>query len=127
MQREFWLPLHNALRCGFLAFLITANTPGTSVMSLSYRNVWLRIGVATGLLKRFTNGVPCYPGSCSEIYLEKAFDNTGWRPAKRLPVAQVLGETSLMFLVHPTLKPAEIELTYSVLQDVMASATRHNH
>lgn len=48
-------------------------------------------------------GTPCYSGSCSEVYLEKAFDNTPWRPAKRLENAKRLGETSLMFLVHPTL------------------------
>ncbi|MEG2749984.1 MAG: DegT/DnrJ/EryC1/StrS aminotransferase family protein, partial [Acinetobacter sp.] len=56
-------------------------------------------------------GVPCYQGSCSEIYLEKAFDNTPWRPAKPLPHAVELGNTSLMFLVHPTLTPSEIDLT----------------
>ena len=67
-------------------------------------------------------GVPCFSGSCSEVYLEKAFDDTGWRPAKRLPVAQELGEASLMFLVHPTLTPAEIEKTCSVLTAVMAIA-----
>jgi dTDP-4-amino-4,6-dideoxygalactose transaminase len=48
-------------------------------------------------------GVPCFSGSCSEIYLEKAFNGTGFRPLARLPVARELGETSLMFLVHPTL------------------------
>jgi len=48
-------------------------------------------------------GVPCFQGSCSEVYLERAFDNTTWRPARRLPNAQQLGQTSLMFLVHPTL------------------------
>ncbi|MCF5051988.1 aminotransferase class I/II-fold pyridoxal phosphate-dependent enzyme [Pseudomonas syringae] len=69
-------------------------------------------------------GVPCFSGSCSEVYLEKAFDNTGWRPSVRLPVARELGETSLMFLVHPTLSEAEIEKTYSVLRDVMNLATR---
>jgi dTDP-4-amino-4,6-dideoxygalactose transaminase len=42
-------------------------------------------------------GVPCYQGSCSEVYLEKAFDDTGWRPQDRLPVAKTLGETSIMF------------------------------
>lgn len=68
-------------------------------------------------------GVPCFSGSCSEVYLEKAFDGTGWRPAKRLAVARELGETSLMFLVHPTLSAAEIEKTCSVLKDVMALAT----
>lgn len=46
-------------------------------------------------------GLPCFHGSCSEIYLEKAFDDTGLRPAERLPVAKELGEKSLMFLVHP--------------------------
>lgn len=48
-------------------------------------------------------GIPCYQGSCSEVYLEKAFENTPWRPKERLSNARQLGETSLMFLVHPTL------------------------
>jgi dTDP-4-amino-4,6-dideoxygalactose transaminase len=68
-------------------------------------------------------GVPCYSGSCSEIYLEKAFDTTGWRPAQRLPIAKNLGETSLMFLVHPTLEQREIEQTCDVLAEVMTLAT----
>ena len=67
-------------------------------------------------------GVPCYSGSCSEVYLEKAFDGTGWRPEKALPVARELGETSLMFLVHPTLSAREIELTCQVLTAVMGRA-----
>lgn len=67
-------------------------------------------------------GVPCFSGSCSEVYLEKAFDDTGWRPAERLPVAKELGETSLMFLVHPTLTEAEISKTCDVLTKVMHEA-----
>jgi len=67
-------------------------------------------------------GVPCYSGSCSEVYLEKAFDHTGWRPEERLPVAKELGETSLMFLVHPTLTDREINLTCEVLAEVMKKA-----
>ncbi|WP_276668873.1 DegT/DnrJ/EryC1/StrS family aminotransferase [Thalassolituus oleivorans] len=67
-------------------------------------------------------GVPCFSGSCSEVYLEKAFDNTGFRPAQRLPVAKELGETSLMFLVHPTLLQAEVDKTCLVLREVMALA-----
>jgi dTDP-4-amino-4,6-dideoxygalactose transaminase len=62
-----------------------------------------------------THGVPCYSGSCSEIYLEKAFENTEWRPKERLPTAKKLGETSLMFLVHPTLSYADIERTCEVI------------
>jgi dTDP-4-amino-4,6-dideoxygalactose transaminase len=67
-------------------------------------------------------GVPCYQGSCSEVYLEKAFDGTGWRPAERLPVARALGETSIMFLVHPTLTAAEIAKTCAAIEKVMALA-----
>lgn len=69
-----------------------------------------------------SRGVPCYQGSCSEVYLEKAFDNTEWRPAVRLPNAKVLGETSLMFLVHPTLTDEEINKTSQIIQDVFYSA-----
>ena len=68
------------------------------------------------------SGVPCYQGSCPEVYLEKAFDNTGWRPAERLPVARQLGETSVMFLVHPTLTDAEIEKTCTAIQSVLSQA-----
>ena len=68
-------------------------------------------------------GVPCYSGSCSEIYLEKAFDATPWRPAERLPVARELGETSLMFLVHPTLDSTHMDQTIAALATVMEEAT----
>ncbi len=68
-------------------------------------------------------GVPCYQGSCSEVYLEKAFDDTGWRPEVRLPVAKELGETSLMFLVHPTLTAAEINKTVTVIAQVLSEAS----
>ena len=65
-------------------------------------------------------GVPCFSGSCSEVYLEKAFDNTKFRPEKRLPIAKRLGETSLMFLCHPTLTQAEIDKTCAVLTEVVS-------
>ncbi len=67
-------------------------------------------------------GVPCYAGSCPEIYLEKAFDGTGYRPPDRLPVSRELGETSAMFLVHPTLTPAEIRQSCEVIGNVMSEA-----
>lgn len=67
-------------------------------------------------------GVPCFQGSCSEVYLEKAFDGTGWRPSERLVNAHELGESSLMFLVHPTLTIAEINKTCEVIKVVMEKA-----
>lgn len=67
-------------------------------------------------------GVPCFSGSCSEVYLEKAFDGTGFRPKTRLPNAKELGETSLMFLVHPTLTKEELDKTCLAIENVMAEA-----
>jgi dTDP-4-amino-4,6-dideoxygalactose transaminase len=70
-----------------------------------------------------SRGVPCYQGSCSEVYLEKAFDNTPWRPEQRLQNAKELGETSLMMLVHPTLTPEEIQKSCDVLDLVLSLAS----
>ncbi|MGE4403624.1 MAG: DegT/DnrJ/EryC1/StrS family aminotransferase [Desulfobulbus sp.] len=67
-------------------------------------------------------GIPCYSGSCSEIYLEKAFTDAGLGPASRLPVAQSLGETSLMFLVHPTLTDEHMAATVQAVKKVFALA-----
>lgn len=63
-------------------------------------------------------GVPVFSGSCSEVYLEKAFNDTGWVPKEPLPVAHELGECSLMFLVHPTLTSQEIEKTVAAVSHV---------
>jgi dTDP-4-amino-4,6-dideoxygalactose transaminase len=70
------------------------------------------------------SGVPCFQGSCAEIYREKAFEDAGLAPAQRLPRAMELGETSLAFLVHPTLTAAEIEKTAAVIAKVLPSAMR---
>lgn len=64
-------------------------------------------------------GVPCYSGSCSEVYLEKAFEHTTWRPNKRLENAKQLGETSLLFLVHPTLTESDISRCVEVIKTVI--------
>ena len=69
-------------------------------------------------------GVPCMQGSCSEVYLEKAFDGTGWRPAERLPVARRLGETSMMFVVHPTLTDDEMARTCDAIEEVFTLALK---
>ncbi|ANQ15918.1 DegT/DnrJ/EryC1/StrS family aminotransferase [Vibrio natriegens] len=80
---------------------------------------WTRDRIVDTMVEK---GVPVYQGSCSEVYLEKAFDNTPWRPKERLPNAVQLGETSLMFLVHPTLTEAEMEKTCLVLSEVLIQA-----
>jgi dTDP-4-amino-4,6-dideoxygalactose transaminase len=91
------------------------------VRSDGLKQDWSRDRIIEEIINR---GVPCYSGSCSEVYLEKAFDETGFRPKERLLLAKELGETSLMFLVHPTLTTEEIELTGSTICNVASLAGR---
>jgi dTDP-4-amino-4,6-dideoxygalactose transaminase len=124
-----------ALRVADFAFHSDARPPGATAGSSSVHaqykcyvyvrldqlaHGWTRDRIVEAVTKR---GVPCYQGSCSEVYLERAFDNTPWRPAERLPVARELGETSIMFLVHPTLTSAEIDATCDAIVAVMSEAT----
>ena len=69
-----------------------------------------------------SRGVPCFTGSCSEIYLEEAFP-ADWRPAERHEVARALGETSLMFLVHPGITEAHLQRVGTIVADLVQSAT----
>lgn len=82
---------------------------------------WTRDRIANEISER---GVPCAQGTCSELYLEKAFDETGFRPKRRLAVAQELGETSLMFLVHPSLTDGDVDRICQVVGDVLSMAER---
>jgi len=69
-------------------------------------------------------GVPAFQGSCSEVYLEKAFEGTGWAPLQRFPVARELGETSLAFLTHPTLTDQDMSRTTETFSAVMREAAQ---
>lgn len=69
-------------------------------------------------------GVPCYQGSCSEVYLEKAFVRENLQPKTRMAIASKLGETSLMFLVHPTLTDEEMARTCKAIEIVFARAEK---
>lgn len=85
------------------------------------RDGWTRDKIVSETVKQ---GVPCYQGSCSEVYLEKAFDGTKWRPLNRLKNAKELGETSIMLLVHPTLTEKELTKTCNVLSQVLTQAEK---
>jgi len=69
-------------------------------------------------------GVPCFSGSCSEIYREQAFINVGMVPAHRLPVARSLGETSLAFLVDPSFDEQAMRTIADVVRNVVVGATK---
>lgn len=81
---------------------------------------WNRDKIINEITKK---GIPCFSGSCSEVYLEKAFNKTNYRPLQRLPIAKILGETSLMFLIHPTLTSNDINMMCSTIYSVMSSAS----
>jgi len=66
-------------------------------------------------------GVPCFHGSCCEIYREKAFEPI-MRDSYPLPNAQRVGETSLALLLHPTLESKHIEKTITVVREVLQRA-----
>lgn len=76
---------------------------------------WSRDAILDSLLEQ---GIPAYSGSCSEVYREKAFEGTGFAPQQRLPVAKELGETSLMFLVHPTLEREHMQRVCDAIHHV---------
>lgn len=67
-------------------------------------------------------GVKVFQGTCSEVYLEKAFEGTPWRPRERLPVARALGECSIMFLTHPTIDDSELARDCAVIAEVLDKA-----
>lgn len=69
-------------------------------------------------------GYPALSGSCSEIYLEKCFQDSGLAPSLRLPVARELGETSLMFLVHPTITRDQMAGYAEAVRSVVQKACR---
>lgn len=69
-------------------------------------------------------GIPCYQGACSEVYLEKAFIGTGLCPAVRLKNARMLGDTAIMFMVHPTLQTSELDKTAEVISNIFKAASR---
>lgn len=69
-------------------------------------------------------GVPCSSGACGEVYLEKTFDGTSFRPSAPLDVARKLGATSLVFPVHPTLRDTDIQDICMAVQKVMDQAAR---
>lgn len=83
------------------------------------RGDWSRDRVVQEISAR---GVPCFAGSCSEMYRERAFEGTGWRPDRSLPVASELGDTSVAFLTHPTLDESHIHRMCDGIESVLEQA-----
>ncbi len=135
-KMELWTKkrTRNALRLQKLfeefPSLIRAPKPHKSITHAFYRSyAYVR---KEGLKKGWTRdrifneinnlGVPCFTGACPEIYLEKAFENLPFKPKKRLKNARLLGETSLAFLVHPTIKSKELDTNIRLIRAVLLEA-----
>ena len=70
-----------------------------------------------------SKGFPAFSGSCSEIYLEKSFENFDIE-FERLSNAKKLGEESLMFLVHPTISFISMEEYAKTIKKILLMATK---
>ncbi|HEY8605380.1 DegT/DnrJ/EryC1/StrS aminotransferase family protein [Tsuneonella suprasediminis] len=111
--------------------VIQVPLPGEAIIHAFYRlyafvrpsglkEGWTRDRIVTTAVAK---GAPLYQGTCSEVYLEKAFDNTPFRPEPHLPVAHQLGETSLMFLTHPTLTDSEVSQVCDIVATILDEAS----
>lgn len=95
----------------------------TFVEQANLQEGWDRSAVREALR---AEGLPVIDGACSEIYLENAFNGPdSFRPTSPLPVAHELGEASLMFNVHHTLKAEEIETMCNAVRKVMTVASKN--
>ena len=68
-------------------------------------------------------GVPCYEGSCNEIYKESAFRIKD-KPLELLPNAKKLGQTSICLLCHPTLELSDINSMSETIINVLKNASK---
>lgn len=66
-------------------------------------------------------GIRAFMGSCSEVYREKAFSHLS---VPTLPVAQHLGQTSVMLEIHPTLDETRLRLRAARLAEIIAQVLR---
>tara|TARA_B100000003_G_scaffold187086_1_gene182479 strand:- start:80 stop:634 length:555 start_codon:yes stop_codon:yes gene_type:complete len=81
------------------------------------KNTKLRNALIDSLI---SEGIPCFSGSCSEIYKEKAFKNTNYVPKKDLPNAKILGNRSIAFLCHPTLSMKDLKIMEEKITKVLS-------
>ncbi len=67
------------------------------------------------------NGYPALEGGCSEVYLEKCFSHFKY---KRLNNAKSLGETSMMFLIHPTISEEQMKEYAQIIRETLINASK---
>lgn len=76
------------------------------------------------LAAAWTRGLPCWQGSCGELYREQVFVAAGAVPAAPLPAAQALARSALMLPLHPGITPEQIDEICSGIGEIMAEAVK---
>lgn len=136
MAKWTLLRLRNAcaLQQVLLSFPSAVRTPRpTSEVTHAYYRQYAYIvgeGLKTGwnrdriIADIVSQGYPAFHGACSEVYLEKAFNGTGLRPKTSLPIAQELGETSIMLLTHPSITEDQLAGYCAAVRNTFDKAAR---
>ncbi len=68
-------------------------------------------------------GIPCFSGSCPEIYLERAIQDARLAPVNPLPLAHMLGQTSLMLPIDHTLSANDIDRMGNTIAAIICTAS----
>lgn len=74
------------------------------------------------LINKFVDtGVPCFSGSCAEIYRERLFANMNGALTERLPNASDWADCAFCFLVHHTITTEEINQMALSIKQVLSN------
>ncbi len=65
-------------------------------------------------------GIPCFQGTCGEVYKEKAYDLD-----LNLPITKELSETSIMLLVDPTFEANVIKIIADKIRTVLINVSKN--
>ena len=69
-------------------------------------------------------GFPAFQGSCSELYLEKGLKSYINQEQETLDNAKLLGDTSVMLLVHHTISKLQMEQYVDAVTSILLEASR---
>ena len=105
IQKNFF---HAGYRCYFL------------INKKKLKKNWSRNKIIFEMRK---NNVPCFQGSCSEMYLEKFYKKTFFLKNERYKNAKILSENSIALLVDHTISIKKINFMIKKLRQILYFAT----
>lgn len=123
---DAWIDRRNSIATSMISIMKQFKFIEAPVVPEGYKNAFYRLYVKVNpqfvlsknktqnlrdfMIKEFnTNGVPCFVGSCAEIYLEKLFQQGGFYPPNRYQNARNFSDNACCFLVHPTINDEQLK------------------